>query len=290
MQSVLIIGQSGQVSTYLQERLSGDYRVDVAGRDRVDLADRRSIKDALKSFSPTLIVNPAAFTAVDSAEDESEMAFAVNAEAVAEIAEYCAENNTPLIHFSTDYVFDGEADSAYTEEDVPAPTGVYGASKLAGEQAIIDSDAPAIILRTSWVYSNVGKNFYKTMLSLSESRAELSVVGDQIGSPTFAGSIADACGALITKVLDQGEIASEQKGVYNLSCEGETSWAGFAQAIFTAHGKSKMVVKSITTAEYPTPTKRPAYSVLSGAKLANVFGVELPDWHKGLEDCVNETR
>lgn len=288
MKSVLIIGQNGQVSTYLQKALIGDYSVVVAGRDTIDLLKVDQIKPALQRLKPSLIINPAAFTAVDAAEQESVAAFTINRDAVAKIAEFCADTRTPLIHFSTDYVFDGNASSPYAETDQPKPNGVYGQSKLEGELAILAASAPALILRTSWVYSKHGKNFYKTMLALAESRTELSVVADQVGAPTYAGSIAAACKALVENILSVGEITASQVGVYHFCCQGQTSWAEFAKAIFAGNGLDKMVVNSITTAEYPTPAKRPAYSVLNGDKLALRFNLSLPDWQLGLANCIAE--
>ena len=289
MKSVLIIGQNGQVSTYLQRALMGDYSVVVAGRDTIDLLKVDQIKPALQRLKPTLIINPAAFTAVDAAEQESVAAFTINRDAVAEIAEFCADTKTPLIHFSTDYVFDGNANTPYLETDRPKPNGVYGQSKLEGELAVLAAGAPALILRTSWVYSKHGKNFYKTMLALAESRTELSVVADQVGAPTYAGSIAAGCKELVEKILLSGEITAQQIGVYHFSCEGQTSWAEFAKAIFTGNGLDKMLVNSITTADYPTPAKRPAYSVLNGDKLVAEFNVSLPDWQLGLANCIAES-
>ena len=288
MKSVLIIGQNGQVSSYLQKALSGDYSVIVAGREVIDLLKVDQIKPALERLKPSLIINPAAFTAVDAAEQESAAAFTINRDAVAKIAEFCADTNTPLIHFSTDYVFDGDANTAYVETDQPRPTGVYGQSKLEGELAILAAAAPALILRTSWVYSKHGKNFYKTMLALAESRTELSVVADQVGAPTYAGSIAAVCKKLVEKILSAGEISATQVGVYHFSCQGQTSWAEFAKAIFSGNGLDQMVVNSITTAEYPTPAKRPAFSVLNGEKLAAEFDLSLPEWQLGLANCIAE--
>ena len=288
MKNVLIIGQNGQVSTYLQKALTGDYSVVVAGRDTIDLLKVDQIKPALERLKPSLIINPAAFTAVDAAEHESAAAFTINRDAVAKIAEFCADTNTPLIHFSTDYVFDGNATSAYVETDQPKPTGVYGQSKLEGELAILATAAPALILRTSWVYSQHGKNFYKTMLALAESRTELSVVADQVGAPTYAGSIAAACKTLVEQILSAGEVSASQVGVYHFSCQGQTSWAEFAKAIFSGNRLDKMVVNSITTADYPTPAKRPAFSVLNGGKLASQFNLSLPDWQLGLANCIAE--
>lgn len=289
MKSVLIIGQTGQVSTYLQKELTGEYEVIVAGRDQLDLLRPDIVQSALKKIAPTVIINPAAYTAVDLAEEEVQQADGINHLAVVEIAEYCANTQTPLIQFSTDYVFDGSAEKAYIETDVANPNGVYGQTKFNGEQAVLNSNAPAIILRTSWVYSNQGKNFYKTMLALSESRDELSVVADQIGSPTSAHSIAVATRQLLEIILQQGGITPDQIGTYHFSCGGETSWCEFAKAIFDKHQIESMKVFAITTDQYPTPAKRPAYSVLNNAKLKSVFGVSLPSWESALDVCVAET-
>ena len=289
MKNVLIIGKNGQVSTYLQAELADDYNVLVSSRDELDLTNSNSIRTFLDKVSPDVIINPAAYTAVDLAEKESELAFQINRDAVAEIAAYSLETNTPLIHYSTDYVFDGDANQAYLESDEVGPNGVYGQSKLEGEQAIINSGAPALILRTAWVYSNEGGNFYKTMLKLAQSRTELSVVNDQVGSPTYAGSIAKSTKSIVDKVVEQGEITLEQVGVYHLTCQGKTSWCEFAEQIFAQHNKQQMMVTGIPSSEYPTPAKRPAFSVLNGDKLHAVFGVRLPDWQIALQECVAQT-
>jgi len=289
MRSVLIIGKNGQVSTYLQAELKDYYSMLVAGRELIDLSKTDQIQNALTALQPSLIINPAAYTAVDLAENEPELAFRINRDAVAEIADYSKANNVPLIHFSTDYVFAGDADQPYTETDSPAPTGVYGQSKLAGELALLQSGAPALILRTSWVYSNQGKNFYNTMLALAESRNELSVVADQIGAPTYAGSIASVCKSLLDVISQQRTIEPSQLGVYHFSCGGQTSWAEFARALFAANKVDTMTVNSIPSSEYPTPAKRPAYSVLDNSKLQSVFNLSLPDWRDGLASCVAQT-
>jgi dTDP-4-dehydrorhamnose reductase len=290
MKKILLIGQNGQVTTYLQRILTGDYTLEVAGRESLDLCEIDSIDAVLSSYAPDLIINPAAFTAVDLAEAEQDAAFQVNRDAPAAISEYCQKTNTPLIHFSTDYVFAGDADQAYLESDKTAPTGVYGRSKLEGEQAIIESGAPAIILRTAWVYSNHGKNFYKTMLGLSATRDQLSVVADQVGAPTYAGSIAVATKQLAEKILDQGGVPDSQSGVYHFTCQGQTSWCEFAKAIFIENEINKMTVNGISTADYPTPAKRPAYSVLNLDKLKRTFGISLPHWGTALAHCAAETK
>jgi len=291
MQKVMIIGRNGQVSTYLQRALDGRViELLVVGRESIDLSKPSLIDVALSKLAPDLIINPAAYTAVDLAEEENTQAFTVNRDAVIEIAAYSKRTDTPLIHFSTDYVFAGNAQTPYLETDTTGPTGVYGQSKLEGERAIIESGAPAVILRTAWVYSNHGKNFYKTMLDLAESRDQLSVVADQIGAPTYAGSIAEATRKLVDFILEQGGVKSEQAGVYHFTCQGQTSWCDFAKALFIENEITKMKVNSITSSEYPTPAQRPAYSVLNGEKLDDTFGISLPHWGTALAQCAAETK
>ncbi|MGK0375380.1 MAG: dTDP-4-dehydrorhamnose reductase [Arenicella sp.] len=290
---ILIIGQHGQVTTYLQRAFMRDdafknCQLQVAGREILDLSDVASIEVKLGRISADLIINPAAYTAVDLAEQEASLAFTVNRDAVAAIASYCAKTNTPLIHFSTDYVFAGDAIEPYLESDLTAPSGVYGQSKLDGENAILASAAPAIILRTAWVYSNHGKNFYKTMLSLAETRDQLSVVGDQVGAPTYAGSIADATKQLVALILKQGGLTEGQSGIYHFTCQGQTSWAEFAKAIFVENEITNITIKSISTEEYPTPAKRPAFSVLNLKKLKQTFDISLPHWGTALAHCAAE--
>ncbi len=290
MSRVLLIGQNGQVSTYLQRELNVGYDIMVAHRNQLDLSSPGTVYEILSDLKPMIIINPAAYTAVDAAEENADLAFAINRDSVAEIARYCADHGVPLIHFSTDYVFAGGADTPYTESDAVGPTGVYGQSKLEGEQAILDSGAPAAILRTAWVYSNHGKNFYKTMLSLSESRDELNVVDDQIGAPTFAGSIASATKQLLDTVIKQGRLIDSQTGVFHFTCQGQTSWAEFAKAIFVENEKNTMVVNGIPSSEYPTPAKRPSFSVLNNKKLLDIFGISLPHWGTALSQCAIETK
>ncbi len=288
---ILLIGRNGQVSTYIQSVLkdNADFELVVAGRETIDFNELGKLPDALASYGADIIVNPAAYTAVDLAEEQQELAYNVNQHAVAELAKFCAQSATPLIHFSTDYVFGGDSTAPYQESHQVGPTGVYGASKLAGEQAVLDSGAPAIILRTAWVYSNHGKNFYKTMMALSESHTELSVVADQIGAPTYAGSIAEATKSLLTIIAEQGGIEVEQIGVYHFTCQGQTSWCDFAKALFVENQVTNIKVNPITTQEYPTPAKRPAYSVLDGSKLQQTFNIVLPHWGTALAQCAAET-
>ncbi len=290
MKKIVLVGQNGQVSSYLQRVLNGDYELEVLSREQLDLSQVDSIQAVLEASAPSLIINPAAFTAVDLAEERQQEAMTINRDAVAEIAAFCTKSQTPLIHFSTDYVFAGDANEPYSETDATGPNGVYGQSKLEGEQAILAANAPAIILRTSWVYSNRGKNFYKTMLNLSSTRDELSVVADQVGAPTYAGSIADATKKIAERILEQGGLDEEQFGVYHFTCQGQTSWAEFAKAIFVENEVNTVTVNGISTEEYPTPAKRPAFSVLNGDKLSRVFGVSLPHWGTALAHCAAETK
>lgn len=293
MKSILIIGNNGQVSQYLQTALSTEYDVYATSRADLDLLNTQKIKASLNElfdkYSPSIIINPAAYTAVDLAEQEPDLACKINTLAITQLGQFCAQQNVPLIHFSTDYVFDGEADAAYLETDIPAPTGVYGQTKLDGEQALIDSKASAIILRTAWVYSNKGKNFYNTMLNLAKSRDELSVVNDQVGAPTYAGSIANGVKQIVDVIVEQGFIAQTQQGIYHFTCQGQTTWCDFAKGIFE-NSSLAVNVNGIPSSEYPTPAKRPSYSVLNGEKLATVFGIQLPEWRDALNDCVFETQ
>ncbi len=302
MSTILILGKNGQVATYLQQVFSQSssirsntdvekpYQIVVAGSDVLDLRSTELIYGALERYAPEIIINTAAYTAVDAAETDQVQAYAINRDAVSEIARYCENTDTPLIHYSTDYVFSGDSEQAYSEDDIVEPNGVYGKSKLQGEQAIQQSGAPAIILRTAWVYSNQGKNFYKTMLALSEQRDTLSVVNDQIGSPTYAGSIASATKQIVDIVLDQKGLTTAQQGVFHFSCQGQTSWADFAKAIFVENEVTHMSVNGIPSTEYPTPVKRPAFSVLNTQKLLEAFGVSLPHWGTALSQCAAETK
>jgi len=278
VKSILIIGNNGQVSQYLQKELEEDYRIHATSRQELDLLNTEQIQTSLESlikdYSPSVIINPAAYTAVDLAEKEIELATKINVQAVAELGAFCAKKKLPLIHFSTDYVFNGDAQTPYLETDQPSPSGVYGQTKLDGERALISSKAPAIILRTAWVYSNQGKNFYNTMLNLAQTRSELSVVNDQYGAPTYAGSIAGGVKQLVDIIVQQGVIADGQQGVYHFTCQGQTTWCDFAQQIFQRNALN-VEVTGIPSSEYPT---------------ASVFAIQLPDWRDALSDCVLETK
>ncbi|MBD9657662.1 dTDP-4-dehydrorhamnose reductase [Pseudomonas sp. PDM12] len=287
---ILLLGQHGQVSRELQLLFSSSHELIVLGREQLDLADTERLREAIRRLQPELIINAAAHTAVDAAESEPEAAFAINAIAPGVIAEEAAALDVPLIHYSTDYVFDGSKPTAYDEDDVPNPLGVYGRSKLAGEQAITAVGGKHLILRTSWVYSLHGRNFLLTMQRLLQEREQLSVVADQIGAPTWAGSIAAATGQLIERWQTAQTAAW---GVYHFTARGETSWFGFTEAIATqllAQGKPVAQLTAIATREYPTPAQRPLNSRLDCTRLERDWGVSLPDWHVGLLQCLNSPR
>ena len=283
---ILLFGAQGQVGLALQQRLKDGHELVALGRAQVDLTDPIQIIDAININSPDLIINAAAYTAVDLAEEDQQTCFAVNAIAPKVMAEHAASNNVALIHYSTDYVYDGTSSLPYKETDKTNPMGVYGQSKLEGDLAVIDSGAGALIFRTSWVYGETGKNFYLTMRRLLQERDELKVVDDQIGTPTLATAIADAT----VEIINQGQndirgFISQHSGLYNMTCGGETSWYGFACAIADELKKSTSKTAKlipIPTSDYPTPAKRPAYTVLDNSKLLKTFSVKLPDWLLGL--------
>ena len=283
---ILITGQHGQVSRELQQRLQGLGELVVLGRDQLDLANPEQIRQQVRSHRPGLIINAAAHTAVDQAENEPDIAFAINATAPGVLAEEAKALGIPLIHYSTDYVFDGSKPAPYTEDDVPNPLGVYGASKLAGERAIAAVGGQYLILRTSWVYSSHGKNFLLTMQRLLQEKPHMRIVADQIGAPTWAGTIADSTRALIERW--QAGQAGEW-GVYHLTAQGETSWFGFAQAIgehLLAEGKACAALEGIPASEYPTPAKRPLNSRLDCSRLQQQWQVSQPQWREALRECL----
>lgn len=287
---ILLLGQHGQVSRELQLLLESRHELIVLGREQLDLADTDNLRDAVRRLQPQLIINAAAHTAVDAAESEPEAAFAINTTAPGVLAEEAVALDVPLIHYSTDYVFDGSKASAYDESDAPNPLGVYGRSKLAGEQAVAAVGGKHLILRTSWVYSLHGRNFLLTIQRLLQEREQLSVVADQIGAPTWAGSIAAATVQLIERWQSAQTAAW---GVYHFTARGETAWFGFAEAIaaqLQAQGKTVAQLTPIATTQYPTPARRPLNSRLDCSRLEHDWGVRLPDWHDGLLECLNAPR
>lgn len=283
---ILITGQHGQVSQALQQRLPPLGELIVLGREQLDLTNVDQIRQQVRAHRPDLIINAAAHTAVDQAESEPEVAFAINAIAPGILAEEAKALGAPLIHYSTDYVFDGSKPAPYTETDTPNPLGVYGQSKLAGEQAIAAVGGEHLILRTSWVYSNHGKNFLLTMQRLLQEKPQMRIVADQIGAPTWAGTIADSTRALIEH-WQAG--AAGAWGVYHLTAQGETSWFGFAQAIgehLRATGKACAELEAIPSSAYPTPAKRPLNSRLDCSLLQQQWHVAQPHWLDALRECL----
>ena len=282
---ILLLGKSGQVGNALMPLLTRLAQSTEAGalvalgRADVDLSDAAALAQAVQQVQPALIVNAAAHTAVDRAETEPDIAFAINARAPGVLAQQAANLNALLVHYSTDYVFDGSQQTPYRESDPTHPLGVYGQSKLAGEQAVQASGCRHLLLRTSWVYDNTGRNFLTTMLRLAKQHGKLRVVGDQHGSPTSAAMIAETSLRLIRSMLNQPAM---EGGLYHLTAQGQTTWHGFAQAIMRKAALD-VPIEAITTADYPTPARRPAYSVLDCSKLQSEFNYRLPDWQQALD-------
>jgi dTDP-4-dehydrorhamnose reductase len=285
---LLVIGSAGQLARSLAEKTGPAVEVVVAGRPEVDLKQPASVRRAIEQHEPFVVVNAAAYTAVDKAESEPHEAFKVNARGAGGIARCCEAAGIALIHISTDYVFDGSSARAYVETDATHPLGVYGRSKLAGEEEVAAGTVQHVILRTSWVFSPFGSNFVKTMLRLAETRDEIAVVDDQIGGPTYAPDLADVVLAIATR-LPNATNGSEMFGVFHAAGQGETTWWGLAREIFrlqAAAGRKAPQVKPIPTSAYPTPARRPANSQLDCSRLDRVFGLRLPPWSDGVARCL----
>lgn len=289
---ILLTGVNGQVGHALREPLQVFGRVIAADRGMLDLARPDDLSAALDAMAPDLIINPAAYTAVDQAEDDAATAFAVNGEAPAALGRWAARRSVPVIHFSTDYVFDGSGQRPWREDDTTAPLSVYGASKLAGETALRQSGAPHLILRTSWVFAARGKNFLNTMARLARERTELRVVADQTGAPTSASALADAVVTILGNAgaadPDGVKLAfAKAGGLVHASCAGETSWHGFACAIvegLRARGEQLAVkdIVAIGTDAFPVKARRPYNSRLDHSRLQTILGVTMPDWRTAL--------
>jgi dTDP-4-dehydrorhamnose reductase len=289
--NILLTGANGQLGWELARTLAPLGKVVSFTHQTLNLADPAAIVATVHSVKPDLIVNAAAYTAVDRAQTDAYTAHAVNARAPGILAQEARALNAALIHFSTDYVFDGTKSEAYVETDATAPASVYGQSKLAGEEAIGASGVAHLILRTSWVYSARGSNFLLTMLKLAQSKPELRVVADQVGAPTWARMLAEATAQIVERSGAAKpamlETLAQRGGLYHLSAAGCVSWHGFAEAILREAG-SVTPVHAITSAEYPLPAPRPANSLLSNVKVAQSFAVTLPDWSAGLRRCMAE--
>jgi dTDP-4-dehydrorhamnose reductase len=280
--TILVTGAGGQVGHELARVLPAHGEVAALDRSQLDLADVDVVRRTIRAIRPQVIVNAAAYTAVDQAEREPEAADAINARAPGVLAEEAKRLGALLIHYSTDYVFDGAASTPYGENAPTGPLGVYGESKLHGERAIAAVDAASIILRTSWVYALRGHNFLLTIRRLAATRDELRVVADQIGVPNWAHAIAAATATLLGRGLAD---LAERRGLYHLSGTGVTSWFEFARAILGPVERPRLV--PITTAEYPTAARRPAYAVLSSTKFESTFGFGLPEWRAMLHECLS---
>jgi dTDP-4-dehydrorhamnose reductase len=300
--AILLIGTNGQVGRELHKLLPRIGAVTALDRQRLDLTQPEEIRRAIRSFQPSFIVNAAAYTAVDKAESEQSVARAINAEAPAVMAEEARKIGASLIHYSTDYVFDGSKSEPYDEDDPTNPQNVYGRTKLEGEQAIQASGATHLIFRTAWVYATEGRNFLLTILKLATQREELKIVRDQAGAPTLNSEIASATAKILAQICDTegGPLSlADVSGIYHLTAGGETTWHDFTNAILqeaatipaatpwfaAATSNLPLItrrVQPIAASEYPTPARRPAYSVLSNARLIRTFSLQLPDWREQL--------
>jgi dTDP-4-dehydrorhamnose reductase len=291
MTPLLLIGKIGQVGYELRRTLAPLAQVTVADFPEIDLTNGDSIRRWVRETKPTVVINAAAYTAVDKAESESELAMKINGVAPGILAEETKKIGALLVHYSTDYIFDGTKTAPYVETDAPNPLGSYGRSKLAGDQAVIAAGGEHLIFRLCWVYGARGQNFMLTMMRLAREREKLRVVNDQMGCPTWSRMIAETTTLALKQALAASDPAAFT-GVYHLASSGITSWHGFAQAIINlmpADGKKCAQVEAITSAEYPTPTKRPAYSVLGCDKLERTFGLRLPNWHDSLKDVFDRS-
>jgi dTDP-4-dehydrorhamnose reductase len=286
---ILVTGANGQLGKELKQLAPSFPQFEFIFLSRVDLPIHHfeMVRNYFKIYQPSFFINCAAYTAVDRAEQEKDLAMQVNAEAVGVLAAVCEENNCRFIHISTDYVFDGNASTPYKEDSPTGPQSVYGLSKLEGEKQAMQLNPDSIIFRTSWVYSEFGKNFVKTMMNLMIEKTEIGVVSDQIGSPTYAADLAEA---ILQIIQDCGlQTADWHPGIYHFSNEGIISWYDFALAINELNG-SNCKVNAIPTSAYPTPAKRPAYSVLDKTKIQKTFGIHLKNWKDSLAICIEKIK
>ncbi len=286
----LVIGRQGQVAMALARVLPvHGIGCTIVSRPVVDLTQPDTLERVIAETRPDVVINAAAYTAVDRAEDEPELAFLSNGQAPGVMAAAAALVGAAIIHISTDYVFDGASSVAYREGDPVGPLGIYGRSKLAGEVAVAAANPRHIILRTAWVCSPDGGNFVKTMLKLAAERPELKVVNDQTGVPTFAADIAEVIASMV-RVLDSSACTADQFGIFHVASAGETTWCGFARAIMAGsqlRGGPHVPVRAISTADFPTKARRPAYSKLNTGKLAAVYKLSLPEWDQSLDQCLD---
>jgi dTDP-4-dehydrorhamnose reductase len=287
---ILLIGRIGQVGWELRRTLAPLGRLTCIDYPEIDLTDGAAIRKWVRDTAPTVVINAAAYTAVDKAETEPDRCHQINGVAPGVLAEEAKKLGALLVHYSTDYVYDGTKSTPYVEDDPPNPLGAYGRSKLAGDQAVEQADGNHLIFRLCWVYGARGQNFMLTMMRLAREREKLRVVQDQRGCPTWSRMIAETTTLALKQTLDANEPAA-LKGVYHLAASGQTSWHGFADAIvglMPEDGRKCKVVEPIATSEYPLPAKRPAYSALACEKLKRTFGLELPDWQESLKQVLEK--
>ena len=282
--TILVTGGNGQLGSALRCLASGEgfHRYIFTDIEELDITSAKAIDEFFSKEKIDIVVNCAACTAVDLAEEQEDTADKINHKAVALLAEACAQHNSTLIHISTDYIFSGDSRRAYTEDDTPAPLNAYGRTKLSGERAVTKSGCKSIILRTSWLYSEFGKNFVKTMRNLTATHKEIKVVADQFGTPTYAGDLAEAIAQII-----EGKKYNKY-GVYNYSNLGECSWYDFAVEIARQSGNNNCKITPCTTADYPTKAMRPRYSVLDKSKFVATFDIEIPAWQESLAECIKK--
>jgi dTDP-4-dehydrorhamnose reductase len=285
--NILVTGANGQLGSELKKihHIFPDYLFDFTDIDELDITDARSVQTFFEQKKYHFCINTAAYTAVDKAENEQDKAYLINTEAVKHLAQQCAEHHTVLIHISTDYVFSGKSYSPYHEEDNTNPISIYGKTKLEGEQIALQTNPQSIVIRTSWLYSTFGHNFVKTMLRLAENKSSISVVADQVGSPTYAEDLAQVIVQIMNFVLTHKN--NSLFGIYHYSNEGVASWYDFAHAIFQLKSLSINILP-IKTVQYPTPAQRPSYSILDKNKIKSTFGIKIPHWRDSLARCLEK--
>jgi dTDP-4-dehydrorhamnose reductase len=284
---ILVVGRVGQLGSALSEVLPERYETKFLDQPNIDLATPSSLREIVLSSRPAVVINAAAYTAVDRAESEAALAHTINAEAPYVMASACKEIDAVFMHYSTDFVFDGASGAPYTENSPTAPASVYGQSKLAGEEAIAAATERHVIFRTAWLFSSVGHNFLKTMLRLAEGGSEIRVVADQVGSPTYAWDLAQVTRSIVEGLAKGND---DSFGLYHAVNGGVTSWHGFATKIFDLIGWKEVRVRAISTEEYPTPAPRPRFSALSCERLRQTFDLTLPDWQDAVARCLQRLR
>jgi len=288
---ILLTGKTGQIGEELNNIIGDLGNLITVDKEQLDLSKPNSIEPVILDIKPDIIINPAAYTAVDKAEKEPDLAMTVNAIAPGLLAKAARKVGAGLIHYSTDYVFDGCSEIPYKEEDPPNPLNVYGKTKLAGEKALAEAGVPFLIIRTGWVYSLHGKNFLRTIKKLAEEKDTLQVIDDQIGAPTWARSVALKTHQILKQCLNKKWLETKDpplSGIFHLTCQGKTSWHGFARKVLNISNASQNIkLIAIPTSDYPTPATRPSNSLLNNEKIQKVFGLDMPHWEDALKDCMD---